>query len=436
MFCQAKVSVVMMSNVLFLWASSLLGAAAAFCTQVILARQLGPQDYGSFSAVLAAVSSVAPLAGFGVGALWLKVFGLEGWRGIRWIRPSLRFSALSTFGIITIILLWAFLGPNDKNTVILFCIMSFYVIGNAIIEPVSACYQLEERYVSFAVFQITRNVLRLMFAGMFILIFGNNLTPVIAAISFMGVTALITLVGLAPIARILRGEILLKGHIDALQGSRKLLSKNKLGILAVGREAWPFGVAAAVHLATLQISVVLLKYLAGDSVAGIYNVAIVIIIAITLLPLAIYQKYLLPKLHRWVNDDFSKVYKVYVKGNRIMLFLGLVSMLAVLVFSPFAINLLFGTAYAGASTILQILALGLPLKFVAIAMDTMLVLQDNIRWKVRCLLGAGLCNVALSLFLIPAYGATGAAIAMLITDFLLLLLYYSCVRMFVFAKSS
>jgi len=425
----------MFNTVLFLWFSSLLGAAAAFITQVILARQLGPEDYGTFAAILAVVASVAPLAGFGVGAFWLKIFGLEGWRGMRWIRPSLSFSTLSTFGIITIILLWGFLGPHDKNSAILFCIMSVYVVGNAIIEPVGACYQLEERYVSFSVLQIMRNVLRLIFAGSLALIFGNNLTPVTVAISFMGVTAFIAIAGLAPIGRMLRGEILLKGHIDTRQDSRKLLPKCEPGIVAVAREAWPFGIAAAVHLATLQTSVVLLKYMAGDSVAGIYNVAVVIMIAITLLPSVIYQKYLLPKLHRWVNHDFSMLYEVYVKGNRIMVFLGLSSMAAVLVFSPFAINLLFGAPYAEASKLLQILALGIPVRFVSIAMDTMLVLQDNIRWKVRCMLAGGLCNLILSLFLIPAYGAAGAAVAMVISDFVLLLLFYSCVRMFVFGKN-
>src|SRR5690606_6755812 len=44
-----------------IWAGSLLGAACAFLTQVLLARSLGPVQYGIFAAALATATLLAPL---------------------------------------------------------------------------------------------------------------------------------------------------------------------------------------------------------------------------------------------------------------------------------------------------------------------------------------------------------------------------------------
>ncbi|MBV1951456.1 MAG: oligosaccharide flippase family protein, partial [Cycloclasticus sp.] len=55
-----------------LWVSSLLGAACAFFTQVILARKLGPTEFGVFATAFAMVTLVVPLAGFGVAQYWMK----------------------------------------------------------------------------------------------------------------------------------------------------------------------------------------------------------------------------------------------------------------------------------------------------------------------------------------------------------------------------
>ena len=79
-----------------LWLGTLLGAGLAFLIQIILARKLGSEYFGMFSAVLAMVTLVTPLAGFGISQLWLKVFGQERWNAQKWIKPSFDFVILST----------------------------------------------------------------------------------------------------------------------------------------------------------------------------------------------------------------------------------------------------------------------------------------------------------------------------------------------------
>src|ERR1700743_3192202 len=80
----------------FLWLSTALGAFLSFLTQTLLARHLGPADFGLFSSSLATVSMIAPFAGFGQSQFWLRAYGVEGWQASRWLAPSLRFITYTT----------------------------------------------------------------------------------------------------------------------------------------------------------------------------------------------------------------------------------------------------------------------------------------------------------------------------------------------------
>src|SRR5688572_17709353 len=92
-----------------LWLSTAAGAGMVFAAQTLLARQLGPADYGLFASSLATVTMIAPLAGFGLSQLRLRVYGEEGWGADRWIAPSLRLSLVT--GVITCVAVvtWALL---------------------------------------------------------------------------------------------------------------------------------------------------------------------------------------------------------------------------------------------------------------------------------------------------------------------------------------
>src|SRR5690606_13992410 len=103
------------------------------------------------------------------------------------------------------------------------------------------------------------------------------------------------------------------------------------------QNAWPFGLASVFHLIYFQSDIVLVKYITGDEAAGYYNVAFTVMMAVLLFPGIIYQKFLLPKIHRWANHDRSLFYKVYRQGNVAMLVLGLLAMAFVWLLSPFPI---------------------------------------------------------------------------------------------------
>ncbi len=412
-----------------LWLGTLLGAGLAFLIQIILARKLGSEYFGMFSAVLAMVTLVTPLAGFGISQLWLKVFGQEGWNAQKWIKPSFDFVILSTSIVFISLYLWAFVGSHDQLTRSLFLIISFYILGQISVELVSSKLQLEERYLYLAVWQFLPHFMRFVLIA--ILLFGFNDWASIEEIAFVYafVAIIFLLVGISQLVSMKKGNFKLKGHRE-----EDLKENSEVSLSRVFQNTWPFGLAAFFHLIYFQSDIILIKYIVGDNEAGIYNVAFTIMVAVYMFPSVLYQKFLLPKLHRWANHDKDKFHEVYRKGNIAMLLLGLIAMFLVWVLSSWAIPFIFGNEYQDSILILNILAVSSPIIFVAFSAGATLVTQEHMKLKVKLMGTVALINLVLNFILIPLYGAAGAAVSTVVSNLILLMLYYYATETKVFVN--
>lgn len=414
----------------FLWIGSLLGAGCAFLTQVVLARQLGPGQFGLFASALAMTTLFAPLASFGIAGYWLKVFGQEGWKAMRWLPGSFSFSALSTFVVVAMLVIWSFFGPNDPVTAKILPILSFYILGQVALELVSGKLQLEERYTSLALWQFLPHFARLVLIVFLAYFPGILLDVQIVVLSYAVIAILIFLTGVIQLHHMYSGAFLLNGH--AIEGGLAIQEKVvHPGILMVASQAWPFGMGGIFYLIYYQSDIILLKYLVGAEAAGIYNVAFLVMSAVYLLPSVVYQKFMLPKLHRWANFDKERFYDTYRRGSLLMLTGGTVAMLFLWGVLPWVIPAVFGVDYQGAVLLLQILAFAAPVRFLASSLSSVLTAKNLMKMKIGIMGLAALLNIAINLILIPTYGELGAAVATLITELILLLAFYMAVTKYV-----
>ncbi|MHB8978757.1 MAG: flippase [Trichloromonadaceae bacterium] len=416
----------------FLWLGSIIGAGCAFLTQVILARKLGPEVFGIFAAALSTVTLLAPLAGFGIGQYWLKAFGHEGWGALRWLPGSFRFISLSTVTVFLLLLVWAFWGPHDVLSAGILAILSFHVLGQLAVELVGSKLQLEERYLSLALWQVLPHLGRLALV-MVLAYAATNLISAQYAASSYAVVALVFFVNAVwLLSRMYGGAFELKGHTIPEKG--EVLSNPDVPVMfQVAAQSWPFGVAGLFHLIYFQSDIILLRYMTGAEQAGIYNVAFTIMVAVYMFPGVIYQKFLLPKIHRWAHYDRAKFYRVYRQGNIAMLIVGLLAMVVIWLLAPWGVVFLFGQNYQQAVGLLMILAVSAPVMFVSSSVGATLVTQAHMKTKVKCMgIVAGI-NVVLNIMLIPPYGAIGAAVATIISNVSLLVIYYFYAEKLVFS---
>jgi len=417
-----------LAAIFMLGSATIVSAGMGFATQTLLARELEPATYGLFASSLVTVMMFAPLAGFGLTQFRLKVYGEEGWAAHRWMRPSLRFTVFTTVLAIAIVVGWALTGaPNDGTrftllmlTPVILCALATDLVGNKL--------RLEDRYRFMALWQLMIPGSRLAVAIALLLV--PHLTYRFVAVSYCIIALAVTLRALPQLRVLVRDELELKGH-----GPRNaVVAAAPTAIPTISdlwSQAWAFGVVSVLYPIFFQISTILLKYLGNDTQAGLYGIAILVLTAIYLIPVTIYQKFLLAKLHRWAAHDRPKLWMVYRKGNMGMLALGLLIGVSMAVASHWVVPVVFGTAYQPVVRILMVLAPCVPLRFLSVSMGAVLRTEDHMRYRVYGMGLAAAVVIVFDLLLIPRFHALGAACATVVGECVLLLITWYCVERFV-----
>lgn len=389
------------------------GAVLVLLTQSMLARQLGPAAYGLFASSLATVSMIAPMAGFGLSQLRLRVYGVEGWGADRWIRPSLRLSLVTGFIACAAVVLWALLAPPETGRLLLLLLPIVPALLS--IELVSCKLRLEERYRMLAGWQLLIPAGRLLVALAVVLASVRHAVPV--AIGYGLVALVVAVIAIPQFRTMLRGDMELHGHGPR---PRQPLLLPVPSIAHVWSQAWPYGVAAALYPIFFQVSTVLLKYLGGDVHAGRFGISMAVMSAIYLIPTTIYQKFLLSKLHRWAAHDRPRFWMVYRRGIVAMLVLGIAVGGTLLVAMPILVPIAFGEAYLGVIPVLTVLALCPPIRFLSTAVGSILLSGAHMYYRVLMMGLAALVTIGLDLLLIPAHRELGAAWAIVGGEIVLL----------------
>lgn len=406
-------------SVSLLWMGSLLGSGSTFVIYIILARELGAESFGSLGSALSMTTILVILAGFGISQIWLKLFGQHGWSALDWIRPSLKFLVISILSVLIFLAFWAYFGPHDAQTRQILFILSLFIVGQVGVELISSKLQLEERYSRLALWQLLPNFLRLLVIAFLVYAVSAQINVIDIAWVYGLIGMFFALLAIYQLLQMQNGQFALVGHGEYAPD----LTRVHKTVKNVFAETWPFGMASLFAFVYVQSDIVMVKYIAGDAEAGYYNVAFVVLTAIMVFPTVLYSKFFLPKYHRWANHDREKFYMAYKKGNLAMLLSGSVIMLILLFVSGWAIPFVFGAEYQSSILLINILAVTIPIYFVAYSVGATLITKNNMILKVKLMGATALFNIVLNLLLIPHYYAKGAAIATLISNILLLVLY-------------
>ncbi|GAB6905558.1 Membrane protein involved in the export of O-antigen and teichoic acid [Desulfosarcina cetonica] len=371
---------------------------------------------------------LSPIAGFGIGPFWLKVFGLEGWQGKRWLIPSLQFVCISSLMAVIILYFYSRTDTySGKNSIILWLLPLIFAF--VIIELVTARLQLEERYTALSLWQMIPQAGRLVVA-LAAIFFSGELYLIGAG--FFILALVIIFIGLPFIIGMVNSNMVLAGHDRSLAES-VIVSPT---IPDVFHEAWPFAIAGFSFLIYFQSDLILLRWMRGAEAAGQYNAAYTIMVAVYMLPSVVYQKYLLPKQHRWAEHDRERFITVYRFGCGVMLITGLIVMAVLLASSLWAVPLVFGNAYFIAGRILLLLSICVPVHFLATSVGGTLVTQNHMRHKVRYMGIAAVVNIILNILLIPVFSYYGAAAATVVSETLILAIYLVAVKKRVFGADA
>ncbi|OXJ13295.1 glycosyltransferase [Burkholderia sp. AU6039] len=381
-------------------------AMLAFAVQAVLARTWDVETYGHFSTALAVVTIAAPAIGFGVPAFWLRAYGMEGARAARWVPASLRFICITAAMTTAAVAAWACIGVHESGTANLLLWMLPALLGQSAIELCGARYQLEGRFAWVSAWQLVQHAVRL---GVALLAGWLHAGAMPVAIAF-GAIALCMAFGAWRSIRVLRNErAVLDGHGGGTETSAPV--EPAPGVAQIARQAFPFGIASLLYFAYAQGGLIVAAVVLGPRDVSAYNVVVTTMAAVYLLPAVLFQKLLMPRLHRWAAMDPARLRHAFRAGNRWMALAGVAVGAVLAVLAPVVVPLAFGERYRDVVPLVQWMALCAPLRFVTTSASSVMTTRDFIAIRNRCAFAALVVNIGLGACLMPVWGLAGAVAA-------------------------
>lgn len=192
----------------------------------------------------------------------------------------------------------------------------------------------------------------------------------------------------------------------------KFSFKSGLELLSISKSYILSGIMVSVYAATDKL---MLKQFMTDSVVGYYSLAVSISTMWTFVLSAIIES---------MNPSIMELHKTneagYIRQNKllyaIVFYLSLfVSVIIFVVSKPF-IKILYGSEFLPAAGPLKIVVWYVAFSYLGVARDAWMMCENKQKYLVYIYLGSAVINVVLNFFLIPVFGAAGAATASLITQ--------------------
>ena len=407
------------------WIASMLGAGIAFMTQLMVAKELGPTQFGAFATTLIKLSLVSTFSGSAASIFLIHVYSKEGTQAKRWLNGILKYlGATQCVGIIWIIAT-SWLSDEHLSTKIAILSLIPHMFGQITLDFIAVKNHMDADYTKIAIWSVFPAIIRLSLISLMASTPQAHEKELIYASLAFSVTGLIMIsVGWQRLKDLFQGKwdreqcsVLVDTNFHTSEPSNSRVVKSIL----------PFGVAGALYIVTNQGIALATIYLLDAKAAGIFNAAMIVGAALQQMPMLLYQKYLLPKLHLWAHSDRPKLEKLHHDGKSILCLLGFALSATTYWATPYLVPILLGNDYQESIFALQILSLALPFKYMIVGASS-IILAVDIRLKIQTLGAIALMSFILLIALARPFGLEGAATASLLSDIFALFLFSRAIK--------
>ena len=379
------------------------GKGMAYVYRLVVARYLGPAEYGLLSLGIAILSMLAVFCVMGLPSGVLRHIPFyKGREEIGKVKGVLSFSIKVTVftGILAAILLFIFSdwialnvfhNPNLADILRVFSVATpFFALSKIFLAGIGGFQTMKYKtYSEDIIPKIVLVVLTFFLIYLGYGLFGASIAYVLAIISTF---------------------------LASFYFLNKLFPFfNKIKSISIRKEllAFSFPLLLATILVTFigHLDTLMLGYFKTAEQVGIYNAAFPTAMMITLVLGSFAMIFTSVSSELYSKNKMTEISKLYNTVTRWIYAFSLPLFLLVVIFSVPVMRILFGNEYINGATPLAILAFGY--LFVSVVGPTFQLLRTLGKTKIILLnnLGVVFLDFALNYFLIPPYGITGAAVA-------------------------
>jgi len=379
---------------------------------IVFANLVGIEGYGEFSFVfVGGLILLQPALDLGLNQLitkWISRGNTEV------VGLSFRIKGLTALGLIPLVLVLGWW--MEISFLLLLTVLGFFLINTLQQSLFGILRGLEDLRPESLITVAFQNLLACAVLGFFV--FQQIAEPWIGALILM----LTRFAG-----TIFVSVIIWKKYLGNLK-------KNKTDTLVFGqsqllREAVTLGFVLFLIQFYFRIDTIMLGILASETEVGLYSVAFNLMEGTFFIP-TIVMAAIFPGLSQ------AKHFSAYFRKGVVLLTLsGIAGGAAVFLLADSIISWFYAPAFQNSADILEILALAIPLVFWGYLMTQSLVALDHNRIYLVITASGLLLNVMLNFWLIPEYGASGAAVSTVITEALIPLSCFLMILKYHFSQS-
>jgi len=382
-----------LNNISWLFFDKFLRMGVGLVVSVWIARYLGPEQFGLLSYALAFVALFTAVANLGLNGIVVRDLVQDPPKAEITMGASFVLSVLGGFSALCLSLLAnSFARPDDELAKFIIALLSLLMVFKAT-DVVRYWFeaQVQSKYVVWM-----ENVVFLVISSVKI---GLILTsaPLIAFVWAIFVESLIVSVGLL--------------GIYAWRGGKLTVWRFRFARAKVLlKDSWPLILSGLAIMVYMRIDQIMLGQMLGDESVGIYSAAVRISEVWYFIPMIIVAS-VFPSIIEAKKKSITLYCKRLQKLFNVIVMLSLGVAIPMTFLSHWVVMLLFGSAYLEAGTVLAIHVWGGIFIFLGVASGNWFIIERLQKLSFyRTLLGA-LINIGANFFLIPKYGAIGAAVA-------------------------
>ena len=399
------------ANLSWNFVGQLIAKASLLLFHIVFANLVGIEGYGAFSFVfVGGLILLQPALDLGFNQLitkWVSRGNTEV------VRLSLRIKGLTSLGLIPLVL--AIGWWMEISLMLLLTVLGFFLINTlqqSLFGILRGLQDLRPESLTVAL----QNLLACAVLGFFVFLQIED--PWIGSLILM----MTRFVG-----TIFVSGIIWKKYLTHLKNNKKDVLV--LEPAQLWREALTLGFALFLIQFYFRIDTIMLGILASETEVGLYSVAFNLMEGTFFIP-TIVMAAIFPGLSQ--TNQFSAYFR---KGALLLTLSGIAMGGAVFLLADSIISWFYAPGFKNSADILEILAISIPLVFWGYLMTQSLVALDHNRIYLVITASGLLLNVLLNFWLIPEYGASGAAASTVITEALIPLSCFFMILKYHFSQS-
>jgi O-antigen/teichoic acid export membrane protein len=378
----------------------------AFVLGIVLARSLGTESYGIYAYLVWFLGIIAVITNLGFGEMTRRfvpeAIGRQSTlEPAGFVQLTLIFRVVAALVVSVVVIIssgyWARMSGGSANQ-ILFIIIALTVWPQVLQMALTNSFKGFQRFEYVLYMSLAMYPLRLILVIVFMALGFGVLEVLIVNITTL---ALGVLVGFFLLGRLMSLKSLFSPSLLS-SDARKRALRYALTLT---------GVLVLTYLVNNQMVVFFIGLFCPVEEVGFFHLAFRMSSLVKLLPMTLAFTLLPAVAEQFGKGEVEKIKKIYLTSSRYLMIVALPLAVGGIILAESIIILLYGVEYGPTIIIFQVICLPVAIFNIANAGDSVIRGINRPGFILKTLVVFSILKIGLSLWLIPAYGVLGAAIA-------------------------